>query len=209
MKQQVGMNLSFFFFFFGKHVLNQNTEDENMAHSSRLLPQGIYTPLPTFFTPNEDLDLEAFAKHVAYTAKAGTFPVVAGSAGEAPHLTSAERIQLIRTTRHILDTSIPGGDMMPVTAGVGACSTRETISLAKDAAQAGADFVMVIPPGYYAGALKTGDGLLQYFVDVAEASPVPVILYNFPAVAGGLDLDSDLILDVVKQTDNVAGVKLT
>lgn len=184
-----------------------------MASPTRLLPQGIYTPIPTFFKPNEDLDLVALEKHVIFTAKAGTFPVVAGSAGEAPHLTPSERIEIIKATRRALDTpsAVPGGEQIPIVAGVGAPSTRETISLAKDAAEAGADFVMVIPPGYYAGALKAdgGKALREYFCDVAEASPVPVILYNFPAVSSGIDLDSDLIVDVVRKSANVAGVKLT
>ncbi|KAJ4420406.1 hypothetical protein N0V82_004395 [Gnomoniopsis sp. IMI 355080] len=175
----------------------------------RPLPEGIYTPLPTFFKPDEDLDLTAFAQHVTFTASAGTFPVVAGSAGEAPHLTPAERIELIKTARKALDTTVVDGWTIPIVAGVGAPSTRETITLAKEAASAGADFVMVIPPGYYAGALKSGSALLEYFVDVAQSSPVPVVLYNFPAVAGGLDLDSDLIVEVVKRTNNVVGVKLT
>lgn len=182
-----------------------------MASPTRLLPQGIYTPIPTFFTPSEDVDLAALEQHVVFTAKAGTFPVVAGSAGEAPHLTPAERVDIIKATRRALDTSVPGGAAMPVVAGVGAPSTRETIALAKEAAEAGADFVMVIPPGYYAGALKSDGGvaLRQYFCDVAEASPVPVVLYNFPAVSGGIDLDSDLIVDVARKSGNVAGVKLT
>ena len=181
------------------------------GQTSRLLPKGIYTPLPTFFQANEDLDLDAFTKHVTFTAKAGTYPVVAGSAGEAPHLSRAERVQLIETARNALDISVPGGESIPIVAGVGAPSTRETIALARDAASAGADFAMVAPPGYYAGALKRGDGeaLLNYFVDVAEASPVPVVLYNFPAISGGIDLDSGLIVDVVKRSGNVAGVKLT
>lgn len=126
-----------------------------MTAPARLLPRGIYTPLPTFFTPTEDLDLAAFAAHVAFTARAGTYPVVAGSAGDAPHLTPAERADLIRTARRVL-----GND---------------------------AEFVMVVAPGYYAGALKGpggGEALRKYFVEVAEASPVPVVLYNFPAVAG-------------------------
>ena len=64
---------------------------------------------------------------------------------------------------------------MPVVAGVGASSTRETIKLSRDAASAGADFVMAIPPGYYAGALLANTkSLRDFFVDVAEASPVPV-----------------------------------
>ena len=52
----------------------------------RPLPKGIYTPLPTLFHENEDLDLEAFKSHVKFTALAGTVPVTAGSAGEAAHL---------------------------------------------------------------------------------------------------------------------------
>lgn len=175
----------------------------------RPLPRGIYTPLPTFFLDNEDLDLEAFAKHVVYVSKAGTVPVVAGSAGEATHLTGPERAQLVRTARSALDAE--GLTDVPIVAGVGASSTRETVSLAHDAASAGADYAMVIPPGYYAGQLQKNDSVAikQFFVDVAEASPIPVVMYNFPGVSSGIDLGSDLIIDVVKQSPNVYGVKLT
>jgi 4-hydroxy-2-oxoglutarate aldolase len=178
----------------------------------RPLPRGIYTPLPTFFTDDEELDLDAFARHVTFVARAGTVPVVAGSAGEAPHLTASERVQLIQTARAAL--SVAGLDSVPIVAGVGAPSTRETLALARDAEAAGADYVMVIPPGYYAGALspqsvRGRESLRRFFVDVAQASPLPVIIYNFPGVSGGIDLDSDLIVDVVKASPNVAGVKLT
>jgi 4-hydroxy-2-oxoglutarate aldolase len=178
---------------------------------SRSLPKGMYTPLPTFFLENEDLDLESFASHVKYTAKAGTIPVVAGSAGEAPHLNSSERVQLIRTARSALESCEPSLEHVPIIAGVGAPSTRETIQLSREAAEAGADFVMVIPPGYYAAPLSAngGEALKKFFVDVAKASPCPVIVYNFPGVSGGIDLSSDLIVDVLKETDNVVGVKLT
>ncbi|KAL1836768.1 hypothetical protein VTK73DRAFT_4929 [Phialemonium thermophilum] len=175
-----------------------------------LLPRGIYTPLPTFFSPDdEDVDLDAFAQHVRFVARAGTIPVVAGSAGEAPHLSRAERTQLISTARSALDAC--GLGHVPLVAGVGASSTRETISLACDAADAGADFAMVIPPGYYAGQLQKegGRALGQFFLDVAVASPIPIVLYNFPAVSGGIDLDSDLVVRVVRASDNVVGVKLT
>ncbi|ETS78598.1 hypothetical protein PFICI_10660 [Pestalotiopsis fici W106-1] len=176
---------------------------------TRLLPKGIYTPLPTFFHDDEELDLDALAKHVKYTALAGTIPVVCGSAGEAAHLSADERTQIIQTTRSALDAC--GLEQVPIVAGVGAPSTRETIYLAKRAQEAGADHVMVIPPGYYAGALQSngGEALRQFFVDVAEKSPLPVIVYNFPGVSAGIDLDSDLILDVLRQAPNVVGVKLT
>ncbi|KAH8655316.1 putative dihydrodipicolinate synthase [Xylariales sp. PMI_506] len=176
---------------------------------SRPLPKGIYTPLPTIFKSNEDLDLEAFAAHVLFTARAGTIPVVAGSAGEAPHLTLEERTQLIQTARRALDEG--GLQSLPIVAGVGVASTRETIALARSAAAAGADYAMVIPPGYYAGTLKAegGKALRKFFVDVADASPLPLLVYNFPGVSGGIDLDSDLLIDVAKASPNIVGVKLT
>jgi len=62
-----------------------------------------------------------------------------------------------------------------IISGVG--STKGTIQLSKEAAEAGADFAIVIPSGYYAGALGR-EALKKYFVDVAEASPIPVMIYN-------------------------------
>lgn len=175
----------------------------------RPLPKGIYTPIPTFFLPNEDLDIPAFAAHVVYVAKSGTIPVVIGSAGEAPHLTSSDRTQLIKAARASLDRG--GLANVPLVAGVGAPSTRETIGFACEAAEAGADYAMVLPPGYYAGQLvaKGGEALKGYIVDVAERSPLPVVLYNFPGVSAGIDLDSEMIVDAVKASGNIVGVKLT
>ncbi|KAK5678315.1 hypothetical protein LTS10_009487 [Elasticomyces elasticus] len=175
------------------------------------LPRGIYTPLPTFFdSKTEDLDLEAFRRHVQYISSAGTVPVIAGSMGEAVHLDRNERRDLIQTARSAL-AEIGMQDKLPIIAGVGAPSTRETIELAHDAADAGADFVMAIPPGYYAPALTVNDNeaLKRFFVDVAAASRLPVILYNFPSVSAGIDLSSDFILDVVRSAPNVVGAKLT
>ncbi|KAL2833861.1 putative dihydrodipicolinate synthase [Aspergillus cavernicola] len=171
----------------------------------RPLPTGIYTPLPCFFKGNEDLDLDAFKKHVKFVAGAGTVPVVAGTMGEATH---EEKTELVKAARSALD-EIQLHDV-PVVAGAGAPSTRESIALCKAAAAAGADYVMVIPPGYYSGALLSDTkSIRNFFVDIAEASPVPVIIYNFPGVSGGIDMDSDLIIDIVKGSKNVCGVKLT
>lgn len=67
---------------------------------------------------------------------------------------------------------------MPIVAGTGASSTRESIQLCKDAADAGADYVMVIPPGYYAGPLMSNPkAIKKFFVDISNASPVPVYVY--------------------------------
>jgi len=109
---------------------------------------------------------------------------------------------LIQTLRLALDDI--GLYSTPIVAGVGANSTRESIQLAQDAAGAGADFVLVVPPGYYAGILKANPiAIRKFFGDVASASPVPVIIYNFPAVSAGIDLSSDDVVDIARASPNL------
>ncbi|KPI43563.1 putative 4-hydroxy-2-oxoglutarate aldolase, mitochondrial [Cyphellophora attinorum] len=176
----------------------------------RPLPPGIYTPLPTFFDDQEELDLASFRKHVAFIAEAGTVPVIAGSMGEACHLEAWERDVLVRSAREVLDQN-PATSDVPIVVGVGSPSTRETVKLAIGAAAAGADFVMVIPPGYYGSVLRQDNMLAvkRYMVDVSNASPSPVIVYNFPALAGGIDITSELVVEMVKDGPNICGIKLT
>ncbi|KAH7007575.1 hypothetical protein EDB80DRAFT_752134 [Ilyonectria destructans] len=162
------------------------------------LPPGVYAPLPAFFNDKDELDV----------AKPGVIPVVSATMGEAAHLDRQERVQLIRALRSALDEN----DLhrTPIVAGVGATSTRETISLAKDAAAAGAEFVLVIAPSYFASALKANPTAIKtFFIDVASESPVPVVIYNFPLVAGGIDLTSNDIVDIVRAAPNLRGVMLS
>ena len=97
---------------------------------TRPLSPGIYVPLPTFFDDNDELDLESYGKHVAFTARAGILPVVCGSMGEAVHLDHAERASLIRTARQALNEAKL--EHVPILAGIGGASTRECIQLAKE-----------------------------------------------------------------------------
>ncbi|KAI0633629.1 dihydrodipicolinate synthetase [Trametes polyzona] len=175
----------------------------------RALTPGIYAPIPTFFQKGtEDLDLAAFAQHVVRVAKAGVRPLLAGSMGEAHHITHAERVTLIQTARRALDDA--GLSSVPIVAGTGAGSTRETVELCEEAARAGADFAIVIASGYYAGALAGNRAALKAFwAEVAQKSPIPVIIYNYPGASGGIDLDSDLITELATECPNLAGVKLT
>lgn len=173
-----------------------------------MLPRGIYAPLPAFFNDTDELDLDAYSAHAKYMATQGVVPVASASIGEAVHLDSEERMQIIRCLRSALDSI----DLLqiPVVAGVGANSTRQTIQLARDAATAGAAFVLVVPPGYYAGVLKSHPTALRnFFLDVARGSPVPVIIYNYPGVAGGIDLDSDTVVNIADAANNICGIMLS
>ncbi|KAI5245764.1 hypothetical protein E4T43_02893 [Aureobasidium subglaciale] len=124
---------------------------------------GVYTPLPTFFYEDEELNLVEYRKHLLH--------VVGRGAREAVHLSREERSTLIRCTRETLDEQ--GFESVPVVAGVGGLSTRETIQLAKDAFEAGATVGMVIPPAYYAATLQQDSAQIeQYYVDICKESPV-------------------------------------
>lgn len=175
---------------------------------AKTLPDGVYAPLPVFFNDHDELDLAAYAAHAKYVAAPGIVPVVSASVGEAVHLDRKERVQLIQTLR----TALNSIDLLktPIVAGVGATSTRETIELAHEAATAGADFVLVVLPGYYAGVLKAHPAAIKkFFIDVAAASPVPVIIYNYPAVAAGIDLNSDDVVDIAMMAPNICGIMLS
>ncbi|KAL7283380.1 hypothetical protein ACG7TL_002810 [Trametes sanguinea] len=186
------------------------SDDLEIAPSSTPRPPpGIYAPIPTFFTPEtEDLDLQAFSSHIIRLAKAGVRPLLSGSMGEAHHLSPAERVTLIKTARQALDEA--GFTSIPIIAGTGAGSTRETVQLSVEAAQAGADYAIVICSGYFAGALAGNKKALKAFwTEVSEKSPIPIIIYNYPGASGGIDLDSDLITELAIESPNIAGVKLT
>ncbi|KAJ5232496.1 hypothetical protein N7468_005452 [Penicillium chermesinum] len=170
------------------------------------LPQGFYVPTVAFFKPDEEVDLETTAKHAVFLARSGvTGLVTQGSNGEAVHLDREERKVITAATRQAVDAA--GFTTLPVIAGVGAPSTRETIQFSKDAADSGADAVLVLPPSYYKGLVST-EALHAHILAVADASPIPVLIYNFPGASAGLDLSSDDILALSKH-DNIIGTKLT
>ena len=122
-------------------------------------------------------DIPTLKKHVVFLAKAGIKPLLAGTMGEGIHLSLYDRAALIKAIREALDDA--GFPNMPIIVGTGAGSTLETIQLCKGAAEAGADYVIVITPGYFAGVLAGNKQALKaFFTEVAEKSPLPVIIYN-------------------------------
>jgi dihydrodipicolinate synthase/N-acetylneuraminate lyase len=170
------------------------------------LTQGIYVPTVAFFTPDEELDLETTVLHTVQLVKSGVSGIVThGSNGEAVHLDHEERQLINKATREGLVKA--GKPNLPLIVGCGTQSTRETIKLCREAAISGGTHAMILPPSYYGGLLSI-DLIVQHFRAVADASPIPILIYNFPAPCGGLDLSSDTILELA-QHQNIVGVKLT
>jgi 4-hydroxy-2-oxoglutarate aldolase len=174
----------------------------------RNLDRGIYVPTVAFFETDahQRVDVAATEKHAQMLARAGVTGLVThGSNGEAVHLNDEERKLITKTTRQGLQRC--GHGDMPILVGCGAPSTQHTIKLCVDAAESGGDFALVLPPSYY-GSLLTKDAILDYFRAVADASPIPLVIYNFPTVQGGFDMTSDHIIELSKHA-NIVGVKLT
>src|SRR5579863_2760903 len=162
------------------------------------LRRGIYPPLPTFFTASEELDLDTLRRHIRRIADSGIAGyVVMGSNGEAVHLSSEERMRVIEMTRSTT------GEQACILAGCGEQSMRATIALCRQAAQAGANFALILPPFYFKGRMDNR-ALLAHYRAVADDSPLPVVIYNMPASAAGLDLNAATICALAEHPNIVA-----
>ena len=124
--------------------------------------------------------------------------VVAGSTGEAPLLDADEQRRLVACARD----AVPRDCFL--FAGTGAESTREAVARSRAAAAAGADAVLVRPPGYFAPSL-TEAALVAYYRGVADACPVPVLLYNIPKYTHVAIAPA--VLEQLAAHPNIAGVK--
>ncbi len=175
--------------------------------SRRPLLPGIYAPTMTFFDPEtEDLDIPTIKRHALRLAEAGLVGLVTmGSNGEAVHLSSSEKLAVTRATREALDEA--GFTKVPVIVGATEGSVRGTISLINEAQSAGGEYVLILPPSYFRG-LMDEEAVYSYFMEVADASPLPIILYNYPGAVAGIDMDSDLLIRIAKHP-NIAGTKFT
>jgi len=138
---------------------------------------GVLPALITPFTKDGDaIDTDALRALVERLIGAGVGGLVpGGSTGEFTTLTNAERRELIEVTIEA------AAGRVPVVAGTGALSTRETVELSIHAEQAGAAAVMIIPPFYDA---PSWNELLAHFTAVADAISIPIMYYNMPGVSG-------------------------
>lgn len=170
------------------------------------IPEGIYSPVPTFYKNdgNYSLDIETQIKHANMLYSSGINGlVVAGSMGEASHLTKDERKTLFKKIREAIpDTNFK------IIAGVPPLNIQDTIADIEAASDAHADYSIVLVPGYFGPSLTSQQGIIDYFIAVAEKLPLPIIIYNYPGVSNNVDIKIETF-DKLLLHPKIVGVKLT
>lgn len=163
--------------------------------------KGIYTPIVTPFKKNEEIDYDKMKHNLDKWGKTDLDGIVVlGSNGEFVYLSKEEQLEVVKFVIANFNKD------KKVIVGTGCESTRETIKLSKEMATLGADAVLVLPPNYYKGNMKD-DTLYKHFIDVADESPIPVMIYNMPKNTG-INLPSSLIARMAKHP-NIVGIKDT
>jgi len=186
-----------------------------MPNPSPPPPQGIYVPVPTFFakegSANYDpvsppLDLEAQTEHSLFLVRGGIKGlVILGSTGEAIFVRDSERHELIKSQRKALDEN--GYKDRPIIAGTASQNIDDTIELVKDSKDAGAEYAMVLGPGYFAPATSQV-GIQKWFEAVADRSPIPILIYHYPGVTNNLFI-APSTFEKLAAHPNIVGTKLS
>jgi len=164
-----------------------------------VLLSGIMPPITTPFYPDGNVyhkKLEANVERYSRTPVAGI--VVLGSTGEAILLSDEERHEILKTAREAV------ANHKVLIAGTGIESATETLGLTDYAAELGYDIAMVRTPHYYKGQMKPPN-MLAFYRFVADRSPLPLIIYNFPQ-ATGYDMPAELVIELAEHP-NIIGIK--
>ncbi|CAF1670484.1 unnamed protein product, partial [Adineta ricciae] len=160
-------------------------------------------------TPADEqpVDVDTVARHVQFLCSAGVHGVVCmGSTGEAVHLNEDERQLVIRTARKAIDESSSKAKLI---AGCSHESVRGTLHLIKQAAEAGAEYAMVLPPSYFLSwTVNRSDVLVSFYTKVADKAVIPVVIYNFPGVTQQMDTPQETIVKLASHP-NIVGMKCT
>jgi len=161
-------------------------------------PHGVVPAIPTPFTADgREVDVDALRRIVRHVVDGGVHGIMTtGGTGEFPHLSREER----RLVQEVVAAEAAGA--VTIFAGTSACATWEAIELTRDAAEAGADAAILVPP-YYFGI--PDEMLYRFFADIAGAGVLPVVVYNNPLFTGN-SLSPTLIAELMK-VDGVVGLK--
>ena len=160
---------------------------------------GIFPPVTTPFNERGDVDYGALSSNIQRYNETGLVGYVAlGSNGEAVHLAADERRLVIETVKRAATSE------HTIVAGVNELSTRAAIESARAGADCGADAVLVVTPYYYKSSMSQ-EALARHFTEVADHSPLPVLIYNVPQNTGVV-IDSQTIA-TLGEHQNIIGVK--
>lgn len=178
-----------------------------MTLDSSVVPSGIYSPVTTFFKDDGEfsLDLDSQIKHAQHLYKSGIKGLVLpGSMGESPNLSKKERHQLVAAIRK----AIPDPNFKLIAGAPPLGSIAEAIEESYGAKEAGADFIILLVPGYFGPGLSTQQGIVDYFTRVADKSALPIVLYNYPGTCNNVSISAESY-DVLGVHPNIVGAKLT
>jgi 4-hydroxy-2-oxoglutarate aldolase len=160
---------------------------------------GVFIPVPTPYR-GEAVATDRLKDNLEQWNQTGLAGyVVLGSTGEFPLLSETERDAVLTAAREAIPRD------MAFIAGTGSNSTLLTIRQTKRAAEIGADAAIVITPHYFTKAFSQPAAQIHHYLTVAEASPIPIILYNFP-LNTGINLEPDTVARIAEHP-NVCGIK--
>src|SRR5215831_5024816 len=160
---------------------------------------GVFTPIATPFTSSDTVDEKGLASNVRrWMATPLTGLVVLGSNGEAPQLDDDEADRVVEIVR----AAVPKD--RPLIVGTGRESTKATIEATRRAAALGADAALVRTPSFFKSQM-TSDIFIRHYAEVADASPIPVLLYNVTMYTG-VTLQADAV-EQLSAHPNIVGMK--
>ncbi len=161
--------------------------------------EGVFVPVTTPFRGDDVVPERLQANLRTWNATALAGYVVLGSTGEFPMLSEAERDRVLAAAREAIPRD------RACIAGTGTNSTLHTIRQTKRAAELGADAAIVITPHYFTKGFSQAAAQIRHYLAVAEASPIPVLIYNFP-LNTGINLEADTVARIAEHP-NVCGIK--
>src|ERR1700733_1051525 len=164
-----------------------------------MLLHGIFPPISTPFYPDGNVYFKKLEHNVdRYSRTPAAGIVVLGSTGEAILLSDQERRDVLKSAR---EATAPNKVLI---AGTGIESAIETLRLSEYAAELGYDAALIRTPHYYKKQMQPAN-MLAFYRTVADRSPLPVIIYNFPP-ATGYDIPAELVIELAEHP-NLIGIK--
>jgi 4-hydroxy-2-oxoglutarate aldolase len=161
--------------------------------------KGVLPPIPTPFREDGEVAYDKLAENLERWNRTDLSGyLVTGSNGEFAALTEHEKMRIWEVARKHIPTQ------KRFLAGTGCETTRETIAMSKQAASAGAEAALVVTPWYNKGAMKSRE-LVAHFTAVADAAPIPILLYNVPQFTG-VTMGSDAVAKLAEHP-NITGMK--